>query len=152
LFALASGLLLPAGYALAQTGQGTIVGTVSDTSGAVIAGVQVLVTEKETRFTYSTATNEEGLYRQPDLNPGTYEVSYEAQGFKKLVRTAIAIRSTETVRLDAQLELGQVVESIEVGAAATLLETETSSTGHLVTGTQLTKLPTPQMKVESMLW
>lgn len=86
------------------------------------------------------------------MNPGNYEVSFEAGGFKKLVRTNITVRSTETVRVDAVLEVGQVVESIEVGAQATLLETETLSTGHLVSAVQLNKLPSPQMKVESMLW
>jgi hypothetical protein len=146
-------LLLAAGCsAYAQTGQGTIVGTVSDSTGAIVPGVQVRVTAKDTGFTYAPTTNDQGLYRQPYLNPGTYEITFEAQGFKKLVRTNIEVRSTETVRVDAQLEVGQVVESIEVGASATLLETETSSTGHLVTGAQLNKLPTPQMKVESMLW
>ncbi|MEZ5403957.1 MAG: carboxypeptidase regulatory-like domain-containing protein [Bryobacteraceae bacterium] len=135
-----------------QTGQGTIVGTVTDTTGAIMAGVQVRITGKDTGFTYSPTTNTEGLYRQPYLNPGMYEVAFETQGFKKLVRTNIQVRSTETVRLDAQLEVGQVVESVEVGASATLLETETSSTGHLVTTKELMKLPSPQMKVESMLW
>lgn len=136
----------------AQTGQGTIVGTVADSTGAVIPGVQIRITDKDTGFSYSPTTNDQGLYRQPYLNPGNYEITFEAQGFKKLVRTSIAVRSTETVRVDAQLEVGQVVESIEVGASATLLETETSSTGHLVTSEQLMKLPSPQMKVESMLW
>ena len=149
---LASILLATAITASAQTGQGTIVGTVTDSTGAILPGVQIRMADKDTGFSYSPATNDQGLYRQPYLNPGTYEVTFEAQGFKKLVRTAIAVRSTETVRVDAVLEVGQVVESIEVGAQATLLETETSSTGHLVSGVQLAKLPSPQMKVESMLW
>jgi hypothetical protein len=143
-------LLLPP--AAAQTGQGTLVGQVNDTTGAIITGVAVRITNKQTGFTYSAFTNEEGLYRAPYLNPGFYEISFEAQGFKRLLRSDIQIRSTETARLDVVLEVGSVVESIEISARAALLETETSSTGHLVTGEQLTKLPTPQMKVESMLW
>lgn len=149
---LALGTLAAVMAAAAQTGQGTIVGSVTDSSGAAIAGSTVRITGKDTGFSYSPVTNDEGLYRQPYLNPGTYEVAFEAQGFKKLVRTSITVRSTETVRLDATLEVGQLVESIEVGAQATLLETETSSTGHLVSGHQLNRLPSPQMKVESMLW
>ena len=144
------GLLAPS--AVAQTGQGTLVGQVNDTSGAIIAGVAVRTTNKETGFVYSAFTNAEGLYRTPYLNPGSYDISFEAQGFKKLLRTDIQVRSTETARLDVVLEVGSVVESIEISARAALLETETSSTGHLVTGEQLVKLPTPQMKVESMLW
>ncbi len=144
--------LLLAATGFAQTGQGTIVGIVTDTTGARIPGVQVNSTNIQTRFTHNAVTNAEGIYRLPYLNPGIYEVAYESQGFKKLVRTSIQVRSTETVSVDVALELGSVVESIEVGAQATLLETETSSTGHLVTGIEVTKLPTPQMKMESMLW
>ncbi|HUQ91367.1 MAG TPA: hypothetical protein VM120_06785 [Bryobacteraceae bacterium] len=69
-----------------------------------------------------------------------------------MVRNDIPIRSTETLRLDVSLEVGNVVESVKVSAGASLLETETSTTGHLVSGAELVTLPTPQMKVESMLW
>ncbi|MBM3812410.1 MAG: TonB-dependent receptor [Acidimicrobiia bacterium] len=144
-------MLVPSA-ALAQTGQGTVTGLVTDASGAVLAGAKVRLTERSTGFSYSPVTNEQGLYRTPYLNPGTYEMVFEAQGFKRLVRSNIMVRATETLKVDAQLEIGAVVESVEVAAGATLLETETSTTGHLVTGTQLVKLPTPQMKVESMLW
>jgi len=143
-------LLAP--LAPAQTGQGTIVGLVSDSTGAVIPAVTVRIANPQTGFVHTAATNEEGLYRVPYLNPGIYELTFEAPGFKKLVRSNIQVRSTETVRVDVVLEVGAVAEQIEVGAQATLLETETSATGHLVTGVQLTKLPTPQMKIESMLW
>ena len=143
---------LAASVCLAQTGQGTITGAVTDTAGAMIINASVRLTHAGTGVTYAGTTNDQGIYRIPYLNPGVYEVSFEMQGFKRLVRTNIPIRSTETQRLDAQLEVGAVVERIEVSANATMLETETSSTGHLVTGTQLVKLPTPQMKIESMLW
>jgi hypothetical protein len=94
----------------------------------------ILAKSTETGFTYSMATNEEGLYRLPYLNPGTYEISYEAQGFKKLVRTGIEVRSTETARVDVTLEVGNVTESVQVTGQAALLETETSMAGHLVDG------------------
>jgi hypothetical protein len=61
------------------------------------------------------------------------------------VRSNIQVRSTETLQLNAALEIGDLVESVEVSAMATLLEAETSATGHLVTGEQLVKLPSPQM-------
>ncbi|MFN3326898.1 MAG: carboxypeptidase regulatory-like domain-containing protein, partial [Bryobacteraceae bacterium] len=138
--------------ATAQTGQGILTGLVTDTTGAIIPGVSVRITNKATGFVHSAQSNAEGLYRAPYLTPGFYEVVFEASGFRRTVHSNIQVRSTETVRLDASLEVGSVVEQIEVSAAASLLETETSVTGHLVTGTQLTKLPTPQMKVESMLW
>jgi hypothetical protein len=136
----------------AQTGQGTITGIVTDSSGAAIPNVNIRISGKDTGFNYTSVTNEEGLYRAPYLNPGFYTIAYEVQGFKKLVRSEIQVRSSETARLDVSLEVGSVAEQVEVSARTAMLETETSMTGHLVTGEELTKLPTPQMKVESMLW
>ena len=138
--------------ALAQTGQGIITGIVTDASGAAIPNVAVRVTDKSTQFVYTATTNTEGLYRAPYLNPGVYEVSFEAQGFKRVLRSSVQVRSTETARVDLRMEVGNVAEQVEVSASVALLELETSVTGHLVTGTELVKLPTPQMKIESMLW
>lgn len=138
--------------AYGQTGQGIITGIVTDASGAAIADVTVRVTDTATKFVSSTTTNAEGLYRAPYLNPSMYEVLFEAKGFKKVLRSSIQVRSTETARVDVRMEVGSVTEQVEVSAAVALLEVETSVTGHLVTGEELTKLPTPQMKVESMLW
>ena len=151
LLAAAVAVLLPC-QSKAQTGQGTLVGSVADPSGAAIVNVAVRITNVRTGVSSTTVTNQQGIYRAPYLNPGMYQITFEANGFKKLVRSNIQVRSSETLRVDTTLEVGAVVEAIEVSAAATLLETETSATGHLVTADQLTKLPTPQMKIESMLW
>ena len=137
---------------LAQTGQGTMVGLVTDTTAAIVPATRVSLIHLETSFTYSAVTNEEGLYRIPYLNPGTYQVAFEAQGFKKVVRTGILVRSTETTRADVTLEVGAVAETVEVESQAALLETETSTVGHLVTGTTLNALPTPQMKIQTILF
>lgn len=130
--------------AFPQTAQGTISGTVTDVTGAAIPGVAVRITNVETEVSSATSTNSEGIYRAPYLNPGMYRINFEGQGFKKLTRSNIQVRSSEIIRVDTVLEVGSLVESIEVSASASLLETETSSTGHLVTGSQLTKLPTPR--------
>ena len=98
----------------AQTGQGTIVGMVTDATSAVVAGVSVTARNPETGFTYTALTNEEGLYRILYVNPGIYEVVYEARGFRKVIRSGVLVRSTETARVDIALELGGVVESVEV--------------------------------------
>ena len=143
---------ISASIALAQTGQGSITGHVTDPTAAVVPGVSVHVEHSGTGFTYDSITNEEGLFHIPYLNPGTYVLSFEAPGFKKLVRTGIVVRSTETARIDVVLELGQVSESVEVKAAAVLLETESATVGHLVTGESLNYLPTPQQKIQSILW
>ena len=138
--------------AYAQTGQGTLTGSVTDSSGAVVAGAAVMVRNQNTGFVYNAVTTQEGIYRVPYLNVGIYEVIYEAAGFKKLTRRDIPIRSSEVLGLDVTLEVGNVVESVQVSAGAQLLETETATTGHLVSGRELNTLPTPQMKIESMLW
>ena len=145
-------VFLSASTALAQTGQGTIVGRITDPTGGVVPGVSVRVEHAGTGFTYDSVTNEEGLYHVPYLNPGTYTLTFEAPGFKRLVRSGIAVRSTETSRVDVALELGQVSESVEVKAASVLLETESATVGHLVSGESLNRLPTPQQKIQSILW
>ena len=145
-------LLLITANAFAQTGQGTIVGRVTDTTSGIVPGVAVHLQHAGTGFTYDALTNEEGMYRIPYLNPGTYEITFEAQGFKKTVNSNITVRSTETTRVDVVLEIGQVVDSIEVKAETPLLETETSTVGHLVSGDIRNKLPTPQQKIQSILW
>ena len=125
-FLIVAALLRPS-LSHAQTGQGTIVGTVSDATGAVIPGVSISMVNKATGFIYSGVSNEEGLYRTPYVNPGIYEVTYQADGFKQLVHSNIQVRSTETVRVNVSLEVGTLVESVEVTASAQLLETETST-------------------------
>lgn len=140
----------PAG--LSQTGQGILTGLVSDSTGAAIPGVRISILSQEKGVTISSATNAEGVYYAPYLNPGLYNLTFESDGFKRAVRTGVQVRSTETKRLDIALELGDVIETVEVSAAAQMLETESAAAGHLVTGQQLTRLPTPQMKIESMLF
>src|SRR5438094_107173 len=120
--------------ALAQTGQGTIVGLVTDSTSAAVTGASVTARNPETGFTYTALTNDEGLYRILYVNPGAYEITYEARGFSKMVRRNILVRSTETARVDLMLEVGAVAESVDVKAVAPLLESETFTVGHLVTG------------------
>src|SRR6185369_5586361 len=81
----------------AQTGQGTVTGSVTDTSGAIIAGVSVVVKNQNTGFVYNAVTTQDGVYRVPYLNVGIYEVTFSAAGFKKLTRRDVPIRSTETL-------------------------------------------------------
>lgn len=107
------GLLLSFATAVyAQTGQGTVTGSVSDTSGAIISGVSVVVKNQNTGFVYNAVTTAEGVYRVPYLNVGVYEVTFSAAGFKKLTRRDVPIRSSETLGLDVSMEVGNVVESV----------------------------------------
>src|SRR5688500_232306 len=108
--------------ALAQTaGTGTLVGTVTDNSGAVVAAARVAVVNTDTSFNSQFLTNDEGSYYVPYLAPGTYRITIEAPGFKKYLRDNLLIRSGEIPRIDAQLEVGTVAETVEVTTAAPLL-------------------------------
>ncbi|MEX2262973.1 MAG: TonB-dependent receptor [Bryobacteraceae bacterium] len=124
----------------------------TDSTAAILTGVSVTVRNVETGVARSTVTNEEGIYRVPYLNPGLYEVTYEAGGFRRLLQSNVQVRSTETTRLNVSLEVGAVVESVEVSAATELLETETSTTGHLVSGITLNRIPSPQQRVQTILF
>lgn len=136
---------------LAQIGTSTVTGRVVDTTGAVMANVSVLVTNAETNFRFTATTNTEGLYRVQSLQPGTYSLSFEAAGFKRIVRENISIRTGDTLPVDAVLEVGNVTESVEVSGQAQLLETETSATGSVVEGKFLYSMPLYQRHINSTL-
>jgi hypothetical protein len=115
-------------------------------------GASVTARNPETGFIYTAVTNDEGLYRILYVNPGSYEIAYEARGFSKVIRHNILVRSTETARVDLMLEVGGVVESVDVKAVGPLLESETSMVGHLVTGETINKLPAPQQNTQTVLF
>src|SRR5215831_14836156 len=135
-------LVLLASAAFAQTtGSATLVGTVTDTTGAMIPGAKVLVVNTETRFNFEGPTNNDGYYYVPYLRPGVYNLTIEAQGFKKYVRDAIELRTNEQPRIDVKLEIGNVAESVEVVGATPLLETETTVAGGVLEGPTIVKIP-----------
>jgi hypothetical protein len=137
----ASIFLLSVSATLAQIGTSTITGRVTDSTGAVIPGVAVTVVQVRTNFTFAAVTNNEGLYRVQSLQPGQYRLTFESQGFRRMVRENVDLRTGDTLAVDAALEVGNVAESIEVKAATQLLETETSATGAVVAGKTVYELP-----------
>jgi len=137
--------------AQAQVGASTLTGRVTDRTGAVVPSVNVTVVNAETNFRFSATTNQEGLYRVPSLAPGPYRLTFEAAGFKRLVREDITLRTGDVLAVNASLEIGNVAESIEVTGAAPLLETETSAVGSVVQGSLLYTLPSFQRYVNSAL-
>ena len=143
---------LVSSFALAQTtGSATIVGTVTDNTGAVIPGAKVNVVNTETGFKFDGATNNEGYYYVPYLRPGIYNLSIEFQGFKKHVQNGMQLRTNEQPRIDVKLEVGTVAESVEVQGAAPLLETETTIAGGILEGSTIVKLPVIQKVVFRIL-
>jgi hypothetical protein len=139
--ALAGALLLMGISVFAQIGTSTITGRITDATGAVVPGAQITVVNTATNFTFTTQTNEQGIYRVQSLQPGSYRVTLQAQGFKTVVRENVDLRTGDTLALDSRLEVGALAEQIEVTGRPPLLETETSATGTAVEGTTLYKLP-----------
>jgi hypothetical protein len=125
--------------AYCQISTGTITGTVIDPAGAAIPAVQVTVVQPETNLASKGTTNAEGIYRVQSLLPGTYRVTFEAAGFKRLVQDGLILRVGDVLPVNVTLQLGAVTESIEVSASSTLLETETSASGTVTEGDTLYK-------------
>ena len=100
--------LLCAGLAFGQAVNATLLGTVTDASGAVVPNAKVTITEVNTGVSRSGQTNESGNYTFPDLPPGQYSVTVEAAGFKKETRRDIALLVNTTQRVDIQLQPGNV--------------------------------------------
>ena len=109
-------LLLSVTPGYGQTLKGTILGTVTDASHAVIPGVAVNLIEVNTNFRRTENTNESGFFAFANLDPGTYRIEIEQTGFRKMVRTGIALDANTTVRIDLELAPGDVTQTVEVTA------------------------------------
>jgi hypothetical protein len=126
---------------VAQQGRGTILGTVSDASGAAVAGAIVKVTNIQTNFTLETATTGDGLYQAPNLAVGEYTVTVEKQGFRKVVRSGLQLQVDQRAQVDVTLEVGQLADSIEVQGEAPLVDTSNTSIGKVVDQKRVSELP-----------
>lgn len=135
-------LLATAGWTQ-QDARGTIVGTVTDATGAVVPGAQVDVINKAMGTKVSLKTNDAGLYQAPFLIPGTYQVKVEVAGFKKFLRDDIELRVNDRLEVAIQLEVGTAEQSVTVTGETPLLTTETASLGAVVDGRRVSELPIP---------
>jgi hypothetical protein len=134
-------LVLSCQAALAQTITGTITGTVTDPSGAVVPNVTVKATNESTNTVNTTASNESGVYNLLFLQPGRYSISAEAQGFKTSTAGPIQLEVNQVARMDLQMQVGATSETVEVTAAAPVLQTETASTGETISSNISTAIP-----------
>ena len=110
------------GSLFAQEFRGTIGGTVTDSTGAVVPEVTIVITNINTTVAVTTVTASNGTYTVPFLIPGPYKVTAEAEGFKTSVRDGIDVQVQDRLRIDLALEVGAVTEYVEVTAEAPLLE------------------------------
>ena len=135
-------LALASAAIMAQTGGGaTLVGTVKDSSGSVVGQARVIVINTATNFTTETSTGADGAYYVPYLTPGDYRVKVSAPGFKEFVREGLTMRSAEVPRIDINLELGAVTESVTVNASASLVNTENVVSAYVIPAAVLTETP-----------
>ena len=125
----------------AQQGRGSIQGTVKDSSGAIVSGARVTITNIDTNTTFTAQTSDEGYYSAPSLAVGNYSVNVEHTGFKRAVRTGITLQVDQRAQVDVVLELGAVAESVVVEAEAPLVDTGSASIGKVVENRRVVELP-----------
>ncbi|MBI4891733.1 MAG: carboxypeptidase regulatory-like domain-containing protein [Acidobacteria bacterium] len=135
-------LVLLAGVPMwAQDARGTISGRVTDPSGAILAGAQVVVTNIAMGTKTSLATNNEGRYLAPVLPPGMYQVEVTATGFKKAVRSDVELRIGDRLDVSMTMEIGAQEQSVTVTGELPLLNSETASIGTVVDSQRVANLP-----------
>src|SRR2546422_3150446 len=128
----------------AQVANGRIIGTVTDPQGAVVPNAKVVATNtgaQTTQITRETVTNDEGNYQILSLPIGTYRVTIERQGFKKLVSEGNKLQINQVLRVDAPLELGTPSESVDVIGQTAVVETVNPTLGRSVTSRPIVDLP-----------
>ena len=125
----------------AQTYTATATGTVTDPNGAPVPNVNVVATNQGTKLEYKAQTSDQGVYTIPFLPVGSYVLTIEARGFKKVVSNPLALEVNQIARIDLQLQIGSVGESVTIEAAAPVLQTENVTVGQVITGTTTTSLP-----------
>ncbi len=130
-----------AAITLAQEFRGSITGRVTDNSGAAVANATVTVTNMATNVSSATTTNESGDYTALYLIPGSYAITVEAAGFKKATRQKIEIRVGDKLRIDLQLEVGNVSDTVNITSDAPLLDTNTASAGQVIDRRRISELP-----------
>jgi hypothetical protein len=128
---------------VAQTLYGSIVGNVSDPSGAAIPGATVTVTEKQTDFERQVTTDSAGGYSLPTIPAGTYSIKVSKSGFKTFERKDVPATVNTISRIDVTLEVGAVTQTVEVTATAPLLTTDRADVHHDLTANTLENVPLP---------
>jgi hypothetical protein len=143
-FAVLAAALLLSGLAsglYAQAVTASLVGTITDSSGAVVPGAKVTITEVNTGLSRRMETNASGNYSFPALEPGTYRVSVEQAGFRTAVKEGVDLLVNTTVRADLVLQPGAVTEQITVTAEVPILQTDRADTGRKIEAVQMVNMP-----------
>jgi hypothetical protein len=134
-------LALSAASSLRAQTLGEITGRISDPTGAAVPVANITLTNVATNAVRNSISTESGDYTFPSVAPGFYNVKTEHAGFKTASSTNVEVQVQQTVRLDITLQVGQVNESVEVSAAADLLQAENSSLGTVIENKGVNELP-----------
>jgi len=140
-FAVVICLLFVCGLSEAQLTEGSVGGTVSDSSGAAVAGAKVSITNLETGAVVQSATDSIGYFRVPHLAPGNYRVVVAMQGFKTAIIERAAVNVNAVTRADVTLQPGQIKETIFVSGETPLVQTEEGRLSNTLTTREVTDLP-----------
>ena len=141
LVALAPCLLLLGQIVFAQQGRGTIFGTVTDASGAVVPGATITITNTATNLDTTTITNDSGYYSVPNLQVGAYSVAAAKAGFKKRLQSGLTLEVDQKAQVDLQLETGAVTEVLEITSQGSLADTTTATIGKVIENRRVQELP-----------
>lgn len=125
----------------AQAGRGTISGTVTDPSGALVPGVQVVLLDKATGSTQRTVTSSAGLYTFVSLNPGAYQITASQTGFANMVKDNIAVTVDQVTEVNLVLRVGAASETVTVTETAQLVEASNSTVGTLIPSEAIDRVP-----------
>ncbi|MCY4596053.1 MAG: carboxypeptidase-like regulatory domain-containing protein, partial [Bryobacterales bacterium] len=134
-------LLVVVWAGMAQTDTATITGIVTDSTGAAVPGASIQAINQVNGLEYDTESNETGNYVLTALPIGRYDLTASTEGFQTLLRPNIALNAGSRARVDIELQVGSVTETVEVTAELPLLESETSSLGQAIENTTITQMP-----------
>src|SRR5260370_11528094 len=121
-----------AGLSYGQAVTGSLLGTITDSSGAAVPNAKVTITDANTGISRNTTTNESGNFNFSDVPPGTYTVAAEVTGFKRASRAGVDVIVNTSIRVDLALQPGNISETINVTAEAPMLPTDRADTGRKI--------------------
>lgn len=133
-----------------QQDQGVITGTISDATGAVVPGAEISILEMNTGILVEKQANASGVYVSGPLKVGMYEISVATDGFKTAVRSGVEIHAGDRIGLNFTLEVGNLVEVVEVTGATPLLKTESATLDYTVERQQIEDLPISGRNYQSL--
>jgi hypothetical protein len=134
-------LLLQSRYAFGQVDEGSITGTVQDSTGAVVPNAQVTLLNTDQNITLQTRTNGDGGYTFSPVRIGHYSLSVTAKGFAKTTQQNLTVNVAQVLLVNVQLKLGAATETVEVTTAPPLMQTEEASVGQVISQESVNDLP-----------